>query len=211
MKNIYNKIIVEVCVSTIKEAVLAEQQGANRIEFCKNLNTGGLTPDLNVIKKALKTVSIPIKVMIRPHSKGFIYSKFDLNKMIKNINEFQSIGIKEVVFGILTNDHKIDEKNTSDLASHASPMVVTFHKAIDQTKNLIDSIHILKRIEGVNSILSSGGMPTALKGAKLLKKMSSICGKNLSIIAAGKITKSNLETVHGAIKCNEYHGRRILN
>ena len=39
------------------QAIQAEQDGADRIELCKNLELDGLTPDVNVIKNTLISVN----------------------------------------------------------------------------------------------------------------------------------------------------------
>ena len=61
-------IFLEACVETLEEAILAEERGANRLEICSRLDLDGLTPDVKLIKKGLKIISITIKVMIRQRS-----------------------------------------------------------------------------------------------------------------------------------------------
>ena len=77
------KIIKEVCVDNLDDAVKAFNKGADRIEFCSNLNEDGLTPDYNDLKELKSLVSIPVRVMIRPHSKSLgdiltIFFKIDI-------------------------------------------------------------------------------------------------------------------------------------
>ena len=63
--NEQKNICLEACVETLEEAILAEKKGANRLELCSRLDLDGLTPNLNLTKKVMKKISIPIKVMIR--------------------------------------------------------------------------------------------------------------------------------------------------
>ena len=42
------------------QAIQAEQDGADRIELCKNLELDGLTPDVNVIKNTLISVNLSL-------------------------------------------------------------------------------------------------------------------------------------------------------
>ena len=50
-----NSIIKEACVETVKEAILAEKRGADRIELCYRLEYDGLTPAKNIIEKSIKS------------------------------------------------------------------------------------------------------------------------------------------------------------
>ena len=43
-------MIKEACIGSIKEALLAQKNGANRIELCDNLEEGGTTPSYGTIK-----------------------------------------------------------------------------------------------------------------------------------------------------------------
>ena len=94
------------------QAIQAEQDGADRIELCNNLELDGLTPDVNVIKNTLISVNIPIKVMIRPRAGNFIYHYEDVKKMERDIDFCKDMNISEVVIGALTNSANIDIKLT---------------------------------------------------------------------------------------------------
>ena len=39
-------VVKEVCVDNLKDAVRAYEAGANRIEYCSNLEQDGLTPNI---------------------------------------------------------------------------------------------------------------------------------------------------------------------
>jgi len=88
-------------------------------------------------------------------------------------------------------------------------MQVTFHKAIDDTKNILQSTLQLREI-GINRILTSGGEATAIEGAETLLKMIEIAGDRMKIIVAGKVTYENFEEIQTLIPSGEYHGRRLV-
>ena len=96
-----NLIIKEACVETVKEAILAEKQGADRIELCYRLEYDGLTPSKQNIEKLIMSLSIPIKVMIRPRKGNFIYNEKEIMEMESKIEMCKYIGVTEVVFGLL--------------------------------------------------------------------------------------------------------------
>ncbi len=203
-------MIKEACVESLEEAVLAEQLGADRIELCSRLDLDGLTPDPDLIRQSLSTLSIPVKVMVRPRGGNFIYSEEDLESMEEKIDQCKSMDVTEVVFGVLDQDDKVDIETTARLAKRASPMKVTFHKAIDESPDIFLELEKLRSIPEVTSVLTSGGKTTALEGKEVLKKMIQAAENELTIIPAGRITDQNIKEIHGFIDAREYHGRRIV-
>jgi len=93
-----NSITKEACVETVEEAILAEKRGADRVELCDRLEYDGLTPSKQNIEKLIMSLSIPIKVMIRPRKGNFIYNEKEIMEMESKIEMCRSIGITEVVF-----------------------------------------------------------------------------------------------------------------
>ena len=94
--------------------------------------------------------------------------------------------------------------------STSNGLDVTFHKAIDQTNDLLDAYKNLLLHTKINSVLTSGGAQSAVHGYKTLKKMLNIKSDKVRIIIAGSITHDNLLEVHNLIGGVEYHGRRII-
>ena len=204
-----HELIKEVCVETYSEAIKAEKLGADRIELCKRLDLGGLTPQRELIEKTL-SLSIPIKVMIRPRAGNFIYNGNELTIMEDEIDSCKSIGVQEIVLGLLDKKNNIDIISTSRLALRAYPMDITFHKAIDSTNNLLGELARLSSIEHISSILTSGGEGTAEEGSELISEIIKNYGSRFKIIAAGSITDKNFDNIHLKINSKEYHGRKIL-
>ncbi len=207
---LYQDILKEACVETIAEALEASAQGANRIEYCRDLAADGLTPALEEIEQLLPQIDIPVKVMIRPRAGDFCYDKKDLEMMLESIRAFKALGVAGFVTGPLTSEHKIDLESLNLLAEEAAPLPITFHKAIDKVKDKVAAIEQLKKINGVDSVLSSGGADTALEGKDTLWEMVACAGEDLVIIPAGKITSQNLSHIHQLIDAREYHGRKIV-
>ena len=203
-------MIKEACVETLPEAIAAQRQGADRIELCSQMDLDGLTPSSKLIQETLSSLSIPAKVMIRPRGGSFVHSEEDLKTMEKEIDQCKYLGVTEVALGVLDEKNEIDLEATARLAKMASPMKVTFHKAIDNTPNILAALEQLKSIPEVTSILTSGGEATALEGKNGLKEMIQLSGDQLTIIPAGRITDQNIDEVHASIGASEYHGRRIV-
>ena len=205
-----SKPILEACVETLEQAILAERFGADRIELCADLSVGGLTPTKDLLFDTKAAISIPIMAMARPRGGSFIYSEKELEEIKEAIDLFKSAGIRGVVFGFLTNDNEIDLKITKQMVEYSQPLEVTFHKAIDLTSHPVESAKNLASIIGIQRILTSGGKETAMDGIGTLTDMQQAVDGRLTILVAGKVTKENLSELHSKIGANEYHGRRIV-
>jgi copper homeostasis protein len=206
MKN----LILEACVETLEDAIRAEQCGADRIELCGDLSVGGITPSPELTEACLKSLSIPIMAMVRPRGGNFVHTPMELEEMRRAIRYFKSVGVAGVVFGILDEKNEVDLAVTKELVELAKPLLVTFHKAIDETPDPVIAIEKLTRISGIQRVLTSGGKETAMEGAAVLRKMKAVVEGKIIILAAGKVTKENLKKVHAVVRAEEYHGKRIV-
>ena len=200
----------EVCVDNIKDAMRAVDLGANRIEYCSKLNEEGLTPNVEDVKYLLKNINIPIRIMIRPHSKSFNYSETDISVMLRDISTFKKIDIDGIVIGCLNKDDEIDLKKINLFIEKARPLKVIFHKAIDITSDPLKSLKNLIKYSNINGVLTSGGFKKAEDGVKLLKKMLDICPINFELIIAGKITLENVNKINQKLSAKFYHGKKIV-
>lgn len=202
-------MIKEFCAGSFSEALAAEKRGANRIELCDNLNEGGTTQSYGTIKMALEKLNIPVFPIIRARGGDFCYSDEELKIMREDILMCKSLGAKGIVFGMLTKDKKIDEKILKEFVSLASPMEVTFHKAVDELENPVEAVDILAEA-GVKRILTSGTKATALEGADILNEMIQRAEGKITIVVAGGVTTENFDEVSKKIVSSEYHGKKIV-
>ncbi len=69
-------VLLEVCIDSIESGIIAEKNGASRVELCDNLVEGGTTPSAGMIALAKKLLKIPVYVMIRPRFFSFSFVLF---------------------------------------------------------------------------------------------------------------------------------------
>ena len=203
-------VVKEACVDNIQDAINAFKKGADRIEFCSNLDEDGLTPSNYDLISLKKSISIPVRVMVRPHSNSFNYNDDDLIQMKETIEFCKNQKFDGVVFGCLDDNNELDLNKIKYLADFAKPLNVIIHKAIDLTSSPVNSLVKLLEIDNVNGVLSSGGFETAELGTEVLKKMINISPNEFEIISAGKITNQNFKILHEKIDGKFYHGRKIV-
>ena len=203
-------VVKEACVDNIQDAINAFKKGADRIEFCSNLDEDGLTPSNYDLISLKKSISIPVRVMVRPHSNSFNYNDDDLIQMKETIEFCKNQKFDGVVFGCLDDNNELDLNKIKYLADFAKPLNVIIHKAIDLTSSPVNSLKKLLEIDNINGVLSSGGFETAELGTEVLKKMINISPNEFEIISAGKITNQNFKILHEKIDGKFYHGRKIV-
>ena len=202
-------MILEACVENINEASLAQSLGAHRIELCENLAVDGTTPSAGTIAVAKKLLDIPIMVLIRPRGGNFVYNQHEIDIMRHDIEVCKRIGVQGIVVGCLTSDKKIDLSTLEALIKIASPLEITFHKAIDETLDIVAEFKKLLQI-GVDRLLTSGGKPTAIEGRDTINELVHLAGDKIKIIAAGNVEKANLPILQKQIRTNEFHGTKIV-
>ena len=203
-------MVLEACVETFQEALKAESLGADRIELCDDLSIGGITPSYALLDSVIKHLKIPVMVMIRPRGGSFVYTASEIKVMRQSIEVCKSLNVMGVVFGMLDKYNQIDMDTTRLLAEYASPLDITFHKAIDDTPDPVQSAEMLTEVKGITRILTSGGKTTALEGTDTINEMSKVTAGHLKILAAGRITNINLEEISGILDVEEFHGRKIV-
>ena len=203
-------VVKEVCVDNLKDAILAYDGGANRIEYCSNLEQDGLTPNFDELLTLSKTIPIPIRCMLRPHSNSFTYNKDDIERIIKTINFCKKNKIDGVVFGCLNAENEIDFSTLKLISKITKPLKLIFHKAIDFTPDFNKSLRDLIDSKMVDGVLTTGGKQKAIDNLELLSKISKISPKNFEFIACGNITYKNYDYIHSIVKSKFYHGKKII-
>lgn len=182
--------MIEVIVTTLREAKEAEQYGANRLELIADMQSGGITPSFGTIRNVVEHVSIPVHVMIRPHAHSFVYSEDDKETILADIGLCRELGADAIVFGALTADGQVDEGLLGEVIKHKGEMSLTFHRAIDEAKDIMQAVEVLNDFPEIERILTSGGAQTASEGINQLEKMHQ--HTSIELLAGAGITAENV-------------------
>jgi len=203
-------MIIEACVESLEEALLVEKLGADRIELCADLAHQGLTPSRDLIYEVCKKLSIPVKVMIRPHYRSFHYSEPELQIMEEDIRYCRDAGAWGVVYGVQGDNGWLDREKILRLSKVAAQLNRTVHKVIDQTPDPLISLKELKDDGGVDSVLTSGGARTAIEGIPVLREMLRLSEPGIELIVAGSVLSDMPGELQKRIGATSFHGRRIV-
>ncbi len=210
MLNTSSKYILEIACFSLESCMSAQQSGADRIEFCADYSVGGITPNHHDILKAREILQIPLHIIIRPRGGDFVYSMDELELMKKDIEFCKKHHINGVVFGVLTENKKINKTINRELVELAENMSTTFHRAIDECVDMNEAMNEIVSI-GFKRVLTSGGKSNALAGVNVLKYCQNAFGEKIMIMPGGGIRSNNLQELIRETNCKEYHSAAITN
>ncbi|MFN2317731.1 MAG: copper homeostasis protein CutC [Gemmatimonadales bacterium] len=196
--------LYEACVTSVSQARHAEQAGADRLELCARIATGGLTPPARRISAVRAATSLPLHVMIR-HDRGDFYcDAMALHRMHTEIAAARHAGADGVVCGVLGRDRSLDVPAMRGLMAAARGLTVTVHRAFDRVP---DQLAVLEELVllGVDRILTSGGAPTAPPGADRLRTLVHAARGRIGIIAGGGVRAENVRSMLAATGVPEVH------
>lgn len=202
-------MFLEIATFDITSAEIALNSVADRIEFCADINSGGITPDLEELRYLKDKYSKPIHVMIRPVGGGFLYTDSEFRQMQKSIIEFSKAVADGFVFGILDENQEIDIEKNKILIDLAKGKPCVFHRAIDRTKNIFESTEKLIQL-GFKEILTSGGENSAMEGKENLKKLVENYSDDIKILIGGGVRSNNISELKNVTKGKYFHSSAVL-
>lgn len=198
--------ILEVIATTPADAIIADQAGADRIEWIAAQEEGGLTPSLDSIEQMTESVSIPVNMMVRPHSRHFVYEDADLMRMVQDIRHISRTGIAAIVTGVLTTDRQIDMIALERLLDAADGKPFTFHRAFDELDDLERGLDILSRYPQITRILTSGGQPSVIQATEQMIILDRLASQtHIQLIAGAGLTLQNLASFVKDTSIQEVH------
>jgi len=164
---------IEIIATSLADVVNICNSNADRIELVDDLKNGGLSPTLPAIEAAVKASSLPINVMLRPHSNSFVYTDDEFAGILSQLVKINKLKYKPngIVFGSLTKSNEINEGQLKKIIAVKQDLELVFHRAFDQLSNYSAGIEIINRYPQVNGLLSSGTKAKATEGINELMEM----------------------------------------
>jgi copper homeostasis protein len=199
------KILIEVPVETLDDALAATRGGADRLELCAALEVGGLTPSVGVLRAIQAESPLPVMAMIRPRSGGCRYGDRDFDVMLRDRDILIENGASGVVFGFLDNDGSIDEARLRKFLEGIPGQIETvFHRAFDLVGDPARSLELLVT-NHVRRVLTSGGKPSVPEGVDAIRALIEMSQARIEIIGGGGIRLDNAADIVRAIGLTQIH------
>ncbi|MEM5295525.1 copper homeostasis protein CutC [Burkholderia sp. JPY481] len=199
-------VLLEVIATTVADARAAAQAGADRLELVTAMGEGGLTPSVGLIEAVVAAVRIPVNVIVRPHSRSFVYDADDYAVMLRDIRAVKAAGANGIVIGMLDAERAIDREGLARACEAADGLAITFHRAFDEARDLREALDVLLGFDAVTNVLTSGGKPSVLQAQAVVSELvrqaegspcTVLAGAGLTVDAvADFVSNTHVEAVH---------------
>lgn len=196
--------ILEVCCPDIGSVRAAVEGGADRIELCASLETGGVTPSPALIREAVALLPGRVNVLVRPRGGDFLYTADEVDVILGDIEYAVAAGAAGIVCGALTPEGDVDIDLCRRMREAAGDASFTFHRAIDLCRDPEGAVDTLVNA-GCDRVLTSGGAPDVISGAATIASMKRRGEGRIIILAGGGVTCGNVAELLRLTGVSEVH------
>lgn len=196
--------VLEVIASTVLDAIEAQRGGADRLEIVRDLQRGGLTPPLELVRDILDAVTLPVRVILREFESYKVVDEVEKGKLCAAAGSLSELNVDGVVLGFLRNG-EIDVQLTERVLSCVPNLNATFHHAFEEAEDPLKAIRVLKRLKQVDRILTSGGTGEWPEKIESLSRYQEEVGPEIEILAGGGIDQQSLRMICNATSIREFH------
>jgi copper homeostasis protein len=207
---------LEIIVETLEDAQAAETGGATQLDLKAHYPCSGITPSIGMVTVISQSVKIPIIMMIRPHARSFQASAGDLQAAAEDIQAAKKVGVRDFMFGFLTEEKTLDIKAAEQLRTTAGDARIHMHLGWELCNDPWQALHQLLDL-GFHSI-HTGGLSTqgkafggsALDAIANIQRIAKIIDGRMQIFLAGSVSADNAAELIRATGITNLHcGRGV--
>lgn len=196
--------MLEVCIQSLDDLILAQAAGAQRIELCSQLDVGGVTPPIETVKQFVAMTRVPVVVLVRSRPGDFYFDDDEKSRMLEQAEKIASLGVHGIATGCLTDGGDIDTRFLADMRRICDSCQLVFHRAFDEIADKARAVEILVNL-GVDRILTSGGVGDAKHYLPTLRELQHLCLGRIELLPAGGIRTQNLAELLTETECTQIH------
>jgi len=187
--------LLEVVTLDVRDAVAAEQGGADRLEVVADMAADGLTPDPATVAAIAKECALPQMVMLRPRT-GLTVTAAELDDLKKRARALADAGAAGFVFGFLTSGGAVDLPAVQTLVGAVAPLPWTFHRAVDNAADIQAAWRAVRLLPNLATVLTSGSATGVGDGLAVLRARADAGDASL-IMAGGGLERQHVPLLLG--------------
>jgi copper homeostasis protein len=199
-----SRILLEVCVASVDDALAAAAGGAGRLELNAALPLGGLTPTAGLLAEVVARVPVPVVAMVRPRPGGFAYSATDFDVMLRDASALLNGGAAGLAFGVLLPNGEVDIPRCRRLRDLCGDRDAVFHRAFDVTPDPVATVETLIEL-GFRRVMTSGQEESAYNGIPRIAELIRVAAGRIEILPAGGINRFTVADVVARTGCDQVH------
>ncbi len=185
-------IAVEVCAYSLESCLAADRAGADRVELCASPHDGGCTPSMGLVKAVLASTNMEVHAMLRPRGGDFCYDAYERENLIADARELKQAGVHGLVLGALVPSGDLDVELMQMIRAEVGDMSLTFHRAIDVSREPEVVIEQLITL-GFQRILTSGLRDRAIEGIENIAQFVMQANGRIEIMAGSGVNPQNCQ------------------
>ncbi|MCT9934027.1 copper homeostasis protein CutC [Planotetraspora sp. A-T 1434] len=182
--------LLEVIALDVRDAVAAEEGGADRLEVVSDIGSDGLTPSAELVAAISEECGLPQMVMLRCNA-GFTVTPEELDRLRKEVKELSEAGAAGFVFGFLSEDGSVDRDATDALIHAVSPLPWTFHRAVDHAADVQAGWRAVRLLPNLATVLTAGSAEGVGSGLAVLRARAE-AGDAPLVLAGGGLKREHL-------------------
>jgi copper homeostasis protein len=161
--------LLEVIAVDADDARAAVAGGADRLELVSAMEYSGFDPALETFEAIRGAVDVPLRVMIRRRDGFSAGGVQGVAELVHTAEALRRAGAEEFVLGWLDPDGTVDAEAVRAVLDVLGGAKWTFHKAIDATNHREAVYEALRRMPGLDTVLTSGGLKASGDGVEVLR------------------------------------------
>lgn len=176
--------LLEVVVLDPGDVDGADEGGADRLFVTADLDSGGLSPEPGLVSRVCKQTDLPVRVVLRLNA-GLSTTGGELTRLVGLAEDYRSVGAEGLAFGFLDSDTEVDTEVCGYLAESFPGTPWTFHRAIDATLSMDHAWRRLRRLPGLDAVLSAGSARGLEAGCDELTERARVDTEVARLLMAG--------------------------
>ncbi|MER7205468.1 copper homeostasis protein CutC [Streptosporangium sp. NPDC001559] len=160
--------LLEVIALDVRDAVAAEEGGADRLEVVADIASDGLTPAVETVAAISKECALPQMVMLRGEA-SFLAGPETLESLRRDAKALAEAGAAGFVFGFLDQAGTVDLAATEALIHAVAPLPWTFHRAVDHAADVQAGWRAVRLLPNLATVLTSGAPSGVGDGLRVLR------------------------------------------